>query len=792
MALSKIANLFARLSVRALLGVTAFVTLIGFVGILTGIFWTIERNQDDANTIHVAGHMSSLTQRMTKSLDQYVLNGGKRESLEEFTDSVWAFDQTLAALMNGGQAPGEADRDTREYLEVRAPSEAEAVLLADVAAIWRPLHEHLDAVDPKDRKSVERARLELDEMNKELFAAMEKVVDELTQAASAHVSVMKWVGAVGVVFSVLLMLGLYVQAIIMRRRADHILNFVGHLAAGDFTKVIAVDDSQNEFNLIGRHVNDMVGNVANIVRRMDVQTESVGATVYQLTEDHDTLNRDTDLVNEKMALVARSNEQVRADIREIVDSAANATGTMEAMEVSTGGFTETISGIAVSAEQASHNVNTMAAASEEMTSNIANVNRNLGEVNASVSTVASALEEMTASLNDVRKRCDVASNEARNAVDHTEASGAVMEQLSQSAKEIGKVVDVINAIADQTNMLALNAAIEAAGAGEAGKGFAVVANEVKELARQTADATRMISAQIEEIQVKTGEASSASVEVSNIIGRIDTATNEITQAVDEQTTTTNEIARSMGNVAHAAEEVTRSAQELEGAAQEVARSAAEAASSTDLIAGSAATAETTAMELVGDLDQRSNDIKEVVVSIQAAASNVLEASEDVQGAIEDTRHVLDYMNGAIASNDALLKLMAKSSQEQASSGARLTAGEAPFDIYGIKQQHMAWHLKLENAVRGRADITAEQLGDHHACHFGSWYEHEGAEVFASSPLFQQIGAVHERFHEIARDIVRAASARDRGKALELMGEYARQRAELFARLDELYCEGASA
>ena len=78
-----------------------------------------------------------------------------------------------------------------------------------------------------------------------------------------------------------------------------------------------------------------------------------------------------------------------------------------------------------------------------------------------------------------------------------------MDHLGQASAEIGEVVKVINSVAQQTKLLALNATIEAARAGEAGKGFAVVANEVKELANETAKATRQISEKIDAIQSGT-------------------------------------------------------------------------------------------------------------------------------------------------------------------------------------------------------------------------------------------------------------------------------------------------
>jgi len=81
-----------------------------------------------------------------------------------------------------------------------------------------------------------------------------------------------------------------------------------------------------------------------------------------------------------------------------------------------------------------------------------------------------------------------------------------MQALGSAAQEIDRVTETITEISSQTNLLALNATIEAARAGEAGKGFAVVAGEIKELARQTADATEDIKRRISGIQASTGSA----------------------------------------------------------------------------------------------------------------------------------------------------------------------------------------------------------------------------------------------------------------------------------------------
>jgi len=114
---------------------------------------------------------------------------------------------------------------------------------------------------------------------------------------------------------------------------------------------------------------------------------------------------------------------------------------------------------------------------------------------------------------------------------------------------------VITSIAEQTNLLALNATIEAARAGEAGKGFAVVANEVKELAKQTAQATEEIGQKIGAIQTDTKDAVHAIAEITTIINQVNDISNTIASAVEEQTVTTTEIGRNVQEAAKGAGEI---------------------------------------------------------------------------------------------------------------------------------------------------------------------------------------------------------------------------------------------
>ncbi|MBF0191228.1 MAG: hypothetical protein HQL99_08880 [Magnetococcales bacterium] len=144
-----------------------------------------------------------------------------------------------------------------------------------------------------------------------------------------------------------------------------------------------------------------------------------------------------------------------------------------------------------------------------------------------------SLDEAQLLVEELYEKVQDATEELRRADGFSRNNAQVIEKLAISAQEIGQAVKMIKNIAGQTNMLALNAAIEAAGAGEAGKGFAVVANEVKDLARQTAEATNLISKKMADILKNTAGASDTAREITESIEKIRRANDEIIQVTHD-------------------------------------------------------------------------------------------------------------------------------------------------------------------------------------------------------------------------------------------------------------------
>lgn len=203
------------------------------------------------------------------------------------------------------------------------------------------------------------------------------------------------------------------------------------------------------------------------------------------------------------------------------------------------------------------------------------------EASANVAAVASATEELAASIQEIGRQAEASNTRTSMAVREAGQADELMRQLTESAREVGEVVELIKAIASQTNLLALNATIEAARAGEAGKGFAVVAGEVKGLATQTAQATDRIRQKVEEIQAASGRAGSALRGMTGMIRELHATAAAISAAVEQQQAATREIASNIAQASAGTRDVTEHISGVNQATGETGAAAAQVRSSAD-------------------------------------------------------------------------------------------------------------------------------------------------------------------------------------------------------------------
>jgi methyl-accepting chemotaxis protein len=279
---------------------------------------------------------------------------------------------------------------------------------------------------------------------------------------------------------------------------------------------------------------------------------------------------------------------------------------LEALAAMQTNLRKTIEQIAGSATQ-------LGAAAEELSAVTEEASRGLQQQNNEIEQAATAVNEMTAAVEEVARNA-VSTSEASNQSTHAAREGRdqvvntvdaiqtmthdvqntaqMIEGLAAQGRDIGKVLDVIRAIAEQTNLLALNAAIEAARAGEAGRGFAVVADEVRALAHRTAQSTQEIEKMVAGIQNGTGEAVSsmqqsnqrtqstlemaraagvALEQITQSIHQINERNLVIASASEEQAQVSREVDRNLVNIRDLATQSAAGANQTSAATHELSR-----------------------------------------------------------------------------------------------------------------------------------------------------------------------------------------------------------------------------
>ena len=308
--------------------------------------------------------------------------------------------------------------------------------------------------------------------------------------------------------------------------------------------------------------------VENVSQVLNLAAEGDLTQVYAVAE----ADEDTKEVHATFSEIATAVNSMCSNLREVISSVAENANVLDSTSDE---LSETATKLAQGAGETTTQSATVSSAAEEMAINMTNMAASTEQMTSNVKTVAAAVEEMTASIGEIAKNAEQASSVASDAANLAESSNQTIGQLGTAADEIGKVIEVIQDIAGQTNLLALNATIEAARAGDAGKGFAVVATEVKELAKQTADATEDIRNRIEGIQGSTQDVVTSIGEISDVISQVSNVSQTIASAVEEQSITTKEISRNVTQTSDAASTVSTGVAESASASKEITKSITE-------------------------------------------------------------------------------------------------------------------------------------------------------------------------------------------------------------------------
>jgi len=217
---------------------------------------------------------------------------------------------------------------------------------------------------------------------------------------------------------------------------------------------------------------------------------------------------------------------------------------------------EVVSGVAEASTQLQTTSRMMAQTAEESSTRAGEVSASMADANSGATAAAAASDEFAMSIGEISRQAASSAELARKATLSATEADTTISALSDSAQQVGQIVELIQTIAQRTNLLALNASIEAARGGEAGRGFAVVASEVKELAMQTSRATEQVAEQIRAMQDTTGASVNALRTIGDQIHELETTAVSIASTVDQQSVAGQDLARSIDLAARGTEQVT--------------------------------------------------------------------------------------------------------------------------------------------------------------------------------------------------------------------------------------------
>ena len=461
----------------------------------------------------------------------------------------------------------------------------------------------------------------------------DQLMTDAYNSANHAYTLMIVLSAAGVVVS--LALGISFSVLISRPILKGV-DVLSHAAQGDFSVSLPEDEYGAEIGKLYSASNALLdynrSTISTIVETSSTMRDSASNMLMISSQMADNSKS----LNEQTTVVSATIEEFSSGMIQSSHSLSTATTHISAVASSIDEINSTIGAVAAAAEETNTRVEQSSQLVSSIKNSISTASGSVTLVSETFNSVAKSVDEINKSIISINEHCAAAMRQVSDADSKAKSAHLIIQQLEASSKQIGKIVNIISDIADQTNMLALNAAIEAAGAGEAGKGFMVVANEVKDLARQTADATGEIADQIENMQKSMPEAVGAVSIITKITEGLAEFMQSLNLEVTQQGKRSDQIALESASAAHRMSEITIEIGRISENAQSVSRTVLDSTKGVNEIARSTAELVVGTQEIAMNSERASNNIREIDGAAKDMTAGLVDISKNIQLILSET------------------------------------------------------------------------------------------------------------------------------------------------------------